>query len=163
MNKTIYTLVSDINALIKSKQEGWFTDELAKSLSADIGLRLQAQFGQGTREPRLRLSAMGPRCPKALWYSINRPELAEPLPPWAEIKYAFGHVIEALAISLAKAAGHSVVGEQDELRLDGIVGHRDCVIDGCIVDVKSASTISFNKFKTSTFTDTFGYLDQLDG
>lgn len=106
---------------------------------------------------------MAPRCPKALWYNIRHPELAEPLPPWAQIKYAFGHVIEALAITLAKAAGHEVTGEQDELVLDGIVGHRDCVIDGCTVDVKSASTLSFNRFKGGSFTDSFGYLDQLDG
>ena len=106
---------------------------------------------------------MGARCPRALWYSIRQPDMAEPLPPWADIKYSFGHILEALVITLAKAAGHEVIGEQDELRLDDIVGHRDCVIDGYTVDVKSASTISFSKFKSGQFTDTFGYLDQLDG
>jgi len=105
---------------------------------------------------------MGPRCPKALWNSSHHPELAEALPPWAEIKYSFGHIIEALAIVLAKAAEHEVTGEQDELVLDGIVGHRDCVIDGATVDVKSASSISFQRFKSGQFDDTFGYLDQLD-
>lgn len=91
--------------------------------------------------------------------------MAEPLPPWAEIKYAFGHVLEALAITLAKAAGHEVTGEQDELVVDGITGHRDCVIDGCVVDVKSTSSIGFSKFKDGSFAtmDNFGYLDQLDG
>jgi len=108
---------------------------------------------------------MGPRCPCALWHSIHTPELAEALPPWAEIKYSFGHIVEALAITLAKAAGHTVTGEQDELRLDGIVGHRDCVIDGCVVDVKSSSTMGFKKFKDGSIgqSDSFGYLDQLDG
>jgi len=108
---------------------------------------------------------MGPICPKALWYSIHHPEMAEDIPPWAKIKYAFGHILEALAICLAKAAGHEVTGEQDELVCDGIKGHRDCVIDGCIVDVKSCSSRSFAKFKDGSIVqdDSFGYLDQLDG
>jgi len=81
------------------------------------------------------------------------------------IKYSYGHVLEALAILLAKAAGHEVTGEQDELRVDGIVGHRDCVIDGCLLDVKSCSSYSFQKFKERTIRDddSFGYLEQLDG
>lgn len=160
--KTIDTLIPDIQALVQTK--GWFTDVVRDTFSGEVGLRLQEKFNEeATRERFLRLSQMGPRCPRALWYSIHRSDLAEPLPPWAEIKYSFGHIIEALAISLAKAAGHEVTGEQDELVLDGIVGHRDCVIDGVTVDVKSASSISFKAFKTGQFSDTFGYLDQLDG
>jgi len=91
--------------------------------------------------------------------------MAERLPPWAEVKFSFGHILEVLAITFAKAAGHEVTGEQDELVLDGIVGHRDCVIDGYTVDVKSSSSLGFSKFKTLDYSvhDTFGYLDQLDG
>lgn len=159
----INTLISDIHTLIKSKREGWFDEQLKQSLSEGLARRLQSQFGNDPFKPSLRLSGMGPRCPCALWYSIHHPELGETLPPWAEIKYAFGHIIEELAITLARASGHDVLGEQDELVLDGIVGHRDCVIDGCTVDVKSASSISFSKFKSGDFVDTFGYLDQLDG
>jgi len=68
-------------------------------------------------------------------------------------------------IGLAKAAGHEVTGEQDELVVDGIHGHRDCVIDGAVVDVKSASSRGFQKFKDKSIAqaDDFGYLDQLDG
>lgn len=108
---------------------------------------------------------MGHRCPRALWHSIHTPGEAEKLPPWATIKYSFGHIIEALAIALAKAAGHTVEGEQDELCVDGVLGHRDCVIDGCLVDVKSSSSYSFRKFQDGSIKDTdwFGYLDQLDG
>lgn len=159
---SIYTLTSDVQALLQTK--GWFTDALAQEFAHSLAKRLQIQFSE-ERIPRLRLSAMGPRCPKALWSSIHTPELAEALPPWVENKYAFGHMIEAWAITLAKAAGHEVTGEQDELRLCGIVGHRDCVIDGCIVDVKSTSSRSFSKFKDRSLAtnDLFGYLDQLDG
>jgi hypothetical protein len=108
---------------------------------------------------------MGPICPRALWYSIHSPGEAEPLPPWAKIKYSYGHILEALVICLAKAAGHEVTGEQDELIVDGIKGHRDCVIDGNVVDVKSVSSRGFIKFRDGSIEqdDPFGYMDQLDG
>ena len=162
--KIISELIPDIYSLVQRKDD-WFTDVLAVEFSSGLGKRLQSQLSAAKRAPTLRLSAMGPRCPRALWYSIHHPELAEPLPPWAEIKYSYGHMIEALAIMLAKAAGHEVTGEQDALQLDGIVGHRDCVIDGCVVDVKSCSSRSFQKFKNKAYDqiDEFGYLDQLDG
>lgn len=159
----ISTLIPDIYATIQ-KKDGWFTDELADSFSRDVAARLQTQLGE-KKEPRLRLSQMGPRCPCALWYSIHHPELAEPLPPWAEIKYSYGHILEAFLIMLARASGHQVEGEQDELCVDGVTGHRDCIIDGNIVDVKSSSSMGFIKFKDGSIrnSDHFGYLDQLDG
>lgn len=160
----INTLVEDIYATI-SKKDGWFTKELSESLGAEIALTLKNQLGEDRPAGRLRLSQMGPRCPRSLWYSIHQPEMAQPVEPWVEVKFSFGHILEALAITLAKASGHEVTGEQDELVLDGVKGHRDCVIDGCIVDVKSAASRSFQKFKDKSIreNDTFGYLDQLDG
>ncbi len=162
--KSIYNLIPDIYSTISSKN-GWFTDELARDYGSEVARRLQVQLGEARPSPTLRLSQMGPKCPKALWHSIHTPHLAVPLPPQAEIKYSFGHMIEALAITLAKASGHSVTGEQDEVVVDGIRGHRDCVIDGRIVDVKSCSSRAFQKIKRSLLAndDSFGYLDQLDG
>ncbi len=160
----IHTLITDIYSLLERK-DGRFTPELSAEFANEVAIRLQGQLGESKGPPRLRLSQMGPRCPKALWHSIHTPELAEPLPPWATIKYSYGHIIEALAISLARASGHTVTGEQDVVTVDGVAGHRDCVIDGCIVDVKSAASFSFNKFKDGSIreNDSFGYLDQLDG
>jgi hypothetical protein len=161
--KSIHTLVPDIQELLKSK-DGWFTDELSRDLSDEIAVNLKAHFNKQS-EAKLRISKLGPTCPCALWHSIHKPELAEELPPWAMMKFAFGHILEALVISLSKAAGHTVTGEQDELSVDGVKGHRDCVIDGNIVDVKSAASRSFAKFKDGSIAenDSFGYLDQLDG
>lgn len=140
-------------------------DELSRTFASEVATRLQTQYQESQKAPSLRLSQMGESCPCALWHRIHKPHLAEPFQPWTEVKFSFGHIIEALAISLAKAAGHRVEGEQDEVSVDGIVGHRDCVIDGCIVDVKSAASPSFKKFKDGTLgqDDLFGYLDQLDG
>lgn len=159
---SIHTLVTDIQYLI-TRHDGWmsaYKDELGKAV-AD---RLEAQFAK-THESKLRLSKMGPICPKHLWHSIHTPELAELLPPWAETKFSLGHIVEAYALTLAKAAGHRVEGEQDELELLGVKGHRDAVLDGVTVDVKSCSSRLFQKIKTGSIghDDPFGYLDQLDG
>lgn len=161
----IQTLIQDIYKLLEEKDEQWFSPEVSARLSSDITQRLSQQLNRSQDPPRLRLSQMGPRCPRALWYSIHNPELGESLPAWATFKYSFGHVIEALAITLARCAGHEVTGEQDVITVDGVQGHRDCVIDGCIVDVKSTSSFGFKKFKEKTLSedDPFGYLDQLDG
>jgi hypothetical protein len=163
LNTSIYTLVPDIQDLLKRK--GWFSAELQHKFSDDIAERAARQFNKVQTTGTLRLSSMGDRCPRALWHSIHTPGEAEPLPAWAEFKFAFGDVIEALAIQLARAAGHHVVGEQDELELDGVKGHRDCVIDGCLVDVKSCSGRQFVKYKQKTIeqSDGFGFLSQLDG
>ena len=130
------------------------------------GLCVQTTFsGWSNKEGTLRLSRLGPTCPHAFWYSIHTPDLAEPLPPHAHIKYTYGHIIEQLVLQLARKAGHRVEGEQDELVVDGVKGHRDCVIDGCLVDIKSMSTRGIEKLKNKTMAqdDPFGYLDQLDG
>lgn len=150
--KSIFQLIPDIHYLVTQKD--WQKQ-----------LVVQPKFGVGGSTGALRLSQMGPKCPRALWYSIRHPELAEPLPPSAEIKYTFGHIMEAMVIELVKLAGHTVEGEQDELTVDGITGHRDCVIDGCLVDIKSQSTRAIEKLRSKTLAqdDPFGYLDQLDG
>ena len=161
---SIDTLLPDIQDILKRK-DGWFTPQLATEFAKEVESRLSARFNREETKPTLRLSKMGPVCPCALWHSIHKPEEAEQLPPWAELKYTYGDLIEALVISLAKASGHDVRGEQDRVVVDGIAGHRDCVIDGCICDVKSTTSWSFQKFKDGSIRldDSFGYLDQLDG
>ncbi len=108
------------------------------------------------------MSNFGTKCDRKLWYSVNRPDAKEPLLPHTRLKFLYGDIVESLVLSLAKEAGHKVEGEQDELVLDGVVGHRDAIIDGLLVDVKSANSRSFQKFKAEVFDDTFGYLDQLN-
>lgn len=150
--KSIYQLIPDIYQLVQ--QEGW-----------QDGLSCTLRAGEGGSRSALRLSAMGPKCPRAFWYSVNCPSLAEPLPPQAEIKYCYGHIIEQLILQLARKAGHVVEGEQDEIVVDGVTGHRDCVIDGCLCDIKSQSSRAIDKLRNKSIAsdDPFGYLDQLDG
>lgn len=169
--KSIHTLIPDIYAImgktdeIGNSENSPIQGEFVERLSRTIGSRLEEHFQKQQPRLGLRLSKMGADCPRSFWYATHHPELAEALPPWAKIKYSYGHILEALVIALAVQAGHTVEGEQDEIIVDGISGHRDCVIDGCVVDVKSASTRSFQKFRDRSLkeNDPFGYLEQLDG
>jgi hypothetical protein len=160
----IRTLIQDVYQIVGSN-DGWFNQALAEGFSRELGLKLVESIKPRDEVPSLRLSQMGQRCPCQLWHSIHSPLDAEPLPAWARIKYTYGHILESLVIAMAKAAGHEVTGEQDAVSVDGVLGHRDCVIDGCIVDVKSTTSRGFIKFKDGSIAsdDAFGYLDQLDG
>jgi hypothetical protein len=109
------------------------------------------------------MSNIGKACEKQLWYEINQPELGEKLRPETYMKFMIGHLLEEVVLFLAELSGHEVTGRQDTQEIEGIKGHRDAVIDGVIVDVKSASSYSFKKFKDGTLSqnDPFGYVAQL--
>ena len=109
------------------------------------------------------MSGIGSPCQRKLWYKINRTNDADKLQPNTLLKFFFGDMIEELALSVAVAAGHKVEGMQDRLDVHGIKGHRDAVIDGMTVDVKSASPFAFKKFKEGNLRDDdpFGYISQL--
>lgn len=164
MIKNINTLIGDINHVVEN--EGWLTEANVERLTEQLRCQLIQRGRQENSRAVLSLSKMGEKCPCHLWHSVRSPGLQEPLPAAARIKFAYGDVIESLGISLAKAAGHEVTGEQDECTVDGISGHRDCVIDGCIVDVKSTNSLSFQKIKSGYVAEDIflaAYLAQLDG
>lgn len=163
ISKSVNTLVADINGVLREDKkfsEGGLLG-LVDSLSKTFVERLGDKNEKETK-PVLRMSNFGTKCDRKLWYTVNRPDAKEPLLPHTRLKFLYGDVIEALVLSLAREAGHRVEGEQDELVLDDVVGHRDAIIDGLLVDVKSANSRSFQKFKAPDFDDTFGYLDQLN-
>lgn len=114
----------------------------------------------------LRLSNIG-KPDRQLWYEINDPEGGEKFTPQALIKFMYGDMQEQLLILLAKLAGHEVTCEQEEVMVNGVKGHLDCMIDGHVVDVKSTSRFAFAKFKDGTLLDpgqdAFGYIGQLAG
>lgn len=116
------------------------------------------------RSDTLRMSNLGTPCITKLWYDINEPVERSSVRGSDTMKFLYGDLLEALLIALTKAAGHKVEAEQREVRINGVVGHLDCVIDGLLVDVKSASDYSFKKFKQGGGLwkdDGFGYLSQL--
>ncbi len=160
-DKSIDTLVADIGKVLVNTPE--ISDELVNDLSKSLASVISQKLKPEKTSPALRMSSLGTKCLRKLWYKANKPEAAIPLRPEARLKFLYGDIIEVLILWLAKVAGHEVRGEQDELDIGGIKGHRDGIIDGITVDVKSASSYSFNKFKEGLRpeADAFGYLDQL--
>jgi hypothetical protein len=144
--------------------------ELNANERAELGEQLVSAvlqgLGKNEEQPKgiLRMSNFGTPCTRKLWYTVNTPEKAEPLEPWARIKYTIGHLLEAMILMVGKKTGkHAIEGTQTELDFHGIKGHRDAVIDGVVVDVKSANSRGMDKFKNHSLEDDdpFGYLDQL--
>lgn len=164
MSKHISTLVKDIQQVILDGG-GW--DKVQESFVQDLGKVMEGRLGPPKeRKPSLRMSNLGTPCTRKLWYYVN--EKGTPVgqdDPSMKFKFLFGDILEALLIHLAMAAGHKVEGMQDEINCHGVIGHRDCVIDGVTVDVKSASTYSYRKFANNGLRsdDPFGYLRQITG
>ena len=113
---------------------------------------------------RLRMSNIG-RPLRQLWYESKNTSDPHVVSGSTQIKFLYGHILEEIVLMLVRMAGHKVTSEQKEVNVDGILGHMDCKIDGQVVDVKTASKFSFNKFKDGSLVnnDPFGYLAQLSG
>lgn len=160
--KTIDTLVEDIKETILG-YKGW-DKALGDFMSNNIAQMAEQRFSK-PQEPRgyLSLSALGTTCERKLWYKINKTNSGEVLPAEALLKFFYGDMIEELVLTLAAVSGHKVSGMQTRMDVHGIKGHRDAVIDGMTVDVKSASPHAFKKFKEGNLRedDPFGYISQL--
>lgn len=161
--KTIDTLVDDIYGLFSSDFVP--LDVTLAEFGAKLSKKISDRIAEERGAPTLRLSNIGSKCLRQLWYYLNMPEAQEPLNPEVRMKFLFGDILEELLLFLAAEAGHTVEGMQDEVDLYGIKGHRDAIIDGVTVDTKSASSFSFKKFLKGLKEedDNFGYLSQLSG
>lgn len=120
----------------------------------------------------LRLSKSGVKDRK-LWYENNvklKTYIRDPDEDLFEseganlMRFLIGHSTEALLMFLAREAGHTIEYEQAEVEIEGVLGHCDCVIDGHLVDIKTASMYGYAKFlddKLVSGDDPFGYIPQL--
>lgn len=165
MSKQIETLVEDIYALFS--QEEPFDVALFRQFGDNLHELMETRFHtKRSGKGYLRMSNIG-RPDRQLWFDINGTGDKEPLLPPTLIKFAYGDMIEQMILLYAKMAGHEVEQEQAEVEVDGIQGHIDAIIDGVLVDVKSASSFSFQKFDTGALflpgNDPFGYVAQICG
>lgn len=164
-SKTIDTLVEDIQGLFGTAShqvDPKRAEALGHTIAQVVTQRLAEE--DGSRKGTLRMSNLG-KGDRQIWYEVVSNVKTDPLPPDTKIKFLFGDVWEAIMLFLAKEAGHEVSHEQEEVVTDGVVGHMDAVIDGVVVDVKTASKYAFKKFKDGTLqdNDAFGYYEQLAG
>lgn len=161
--KEIDTLVEDIYNLFREPQD--VSQDDVVDLGSRIASCVSARLSEHRGPDRLRISNFGVPCDRQLWLKINEPREVEPLKPETLMMFLIGDIIELIVLFLAKQAGHDIQGQQDELNLEGVLGHRDAVIDGRLCDAKSASPFSFEKFEKHNLlgNDPFGYVSQLGG
>ena len=146
--------------------EATMTEEVATQVASDVKAALDKQFNSPPRDEfKLRMSNIGKQ-PRQLWYEMNsESDTTEVISPPTFIKFLYGHLLEEIVLFLVRLSGHEVTNEQKKVTVSGINGHMDCVIDGEVVDIKTASGFAFKKFKDGTLAedDAFGYMAQLAG
>ena len=167
--KTLDTLIQDIYLSL----EGLSTGEALNISEEELDLTLSrmkesilawSKPREVDNSFRLRMSNIG-RPLRQLWYESQSSSDPHVVSGSTQIKFLYGHILEEIVLMLVRMAGHKVTSEQKEIDVDGIKGHMDCKINGEVVDVKTASKFSFNKFKDGSLVnnDPFGYLAQLSG
>lgn len=165
--KTLETLSDDIFDLFNPSKTHEVSEEnldaFCDNMKDLIRRRLQAQDDSSARP--IRFSALG-KPNRVVWYDAHpEPGSKEPMTPQTYLKFMYGDIIEQLLLLLVKEAGHTVEAEQGGVEVDGVTGSIDAKIDGVVVDVKSASSYGYQKFKDRRVTedDPFGYVAQLSG
>ena len=169
MKKNLNTLVDDIYSMISSLGEDKKIKISEKEYEAFGKAMADALKHWATPSKRsankIKMSNVGKPL-RRLWYDLKSDkEQQEKLHPSTFIKFLYGHLLEELLLFFVRTAGHKVENEQKEISISGIKGHMDCMIDGEVVDIKTASGYSFKKFQEGTLgeQDSFGYLSQLAG
>jgi len=164
MSKKVDTLVQDIyrtidEGLDKRTTDKEFLHTFSKNIMESINKFL---FEKRDDVKTLRLSQIG-RPDRQLWYDIKSDIESKKIDAKTKIKFLYGEILESLLILLAEASGHEVSEMQKMEEVDGVKGHKDCRIDGTLVDIKSASSYSFKKFKDGSLitNDPFGYISQI--
>lgn len=156
---TLNTLAQDVYSLLETKGGGSDASSLSfgERLSALVKAKVSDEQGA-----RLRPSNIGHACLRKLWYEVHKAEKLPGFDGQTLLKFMLGNTWEEALLFLAKEAGHDVKHEQLTVSLGGLHGSIDCIIDGCLVDVKSASPYAFDKYTGGLTTDNdgFGYIDQ---
>ena len=160
-DKTIDTLVEDIYDLFTNNKTTTIQEEDLKSLVDGISQAVISALSQRKESNTLRLSLIG-HPNRKVWYNINGAPKRS-LSGSTLIKFLYGNILEELLIFLTRTAGHTLEDPQKEVEVGGVKGHHDAIVDGVLVDFKSASPYSFKKFKEGTILndDPFGYIAQI--
>jgi len=171
VSKRIQDVPEDVYELLDSSQEHGHSAELA----AEYAMRIGGEFAKATmkrNKPREKgkmwASDIGKPCMRYHYFNFNAPEKGEKLMGHTKFKFLYGNILEEAALYFAEEAGHEVRGQQARLEVDlwgwKVSGRIDAIVDDVLMDVKSASVYSFNKYRKEGVTranDTFGYLYQL--
>lgn len=171
MSKRIADLIPDIEKVLTEGKSEVNAKRLSEA-AVEVGMSMKKQLVTEERDPRpektLYASEIGKPCRRELWHRIHKPEAAGVMHGNAKFKFMYGDVIESIIMWLAEEAGHDVVGRQDAYELEvgrgwKVRGRIDGIIDGVLLDVKSAAPAAMKKFKDgmNDKNDAFGYRKQL--
>jgi len=160
------TLPEDIYALLDPDVHHEPTEENLEHMAQAIKDLMRVRLAKYVppKSP-LRFSALG-KPDRQVWYEAHPVAGSkEPMLPKTYVKFMYGDIIEHMILFLAKEAGHEVTDQQAGVEVDGVKGSIDAIIDGVVVDVKSASPYGYKKFESNTVEqdDPFGYVAQLSG
>lgn len=164
----IKDLEKDIRELLASSKT--LPNEVLSKFGINVALKLDKQLRKHrVREPNvIRASEIGmlDTCERKFWYNYHQPTLGAPIDGTTVMKFLYGDIIEETVITLAKAAGHKVEREQEQVKFAlghyTVKGHIDAVIDGVLVDVKSTTPYGMRDFEAGKGGDKFGYRAQLN-
>lgn len=161
--KHLEDLPKDIYALFDPDTPHEVNEENLERFAENLKDLLRERLKERERNTSLRFSMLG-QPDRKIWMNVKGPS-PEPMTAKVYFKFLYGDILEQLILFLAREAGHSVEMEQTEIEVDGVKGHIDAIVDGVVVDVKSASPFSYKKFKYNTVLedDPFGYVQQLAG
>lgn len=161
--KELKDLPEDIYNLFDPENPHECNEENLEEFATKLKDLLRSRLNPEPREPTLRFSLLG-QPDRKIWHTINKTP-AEPIPNKTYLKFLFGDILELLLVFLSREAGHTVSHLQEPVEVNGVKGSADAVVDGVLVDFKSASPYGFKKFETNSVTedDPFGYVQQLSG
>ncbi len=162
MPKQLKDLPADIYALFDPAIDHEVNEENVEWIGEQFKDLLRTRLRERQGHDPMRMSGIG-KPDRQFWYASKHADTAEALAPKTYFKFLYGDVIELLLLFLAREAGHTVERTQEEVEVDGVKGHIDAIVDGVVVDFKSAAPFSFQKFKNNSIleNDPFGYVHQL--
>jgi hypothetical protein len=142
------------------------SDELLDEVADNIKSAIKSWANPTPRDTNftVRMSNVG-KPARQLWFEKKDENRSSSIDAPTQIKFLYGHLLEEIVLMLVKSSGHQVTDQQKEVKVNGIVGHMDCKIDGEVVDVKTASRFAFKKFSEGRLPqdDPFGYMGQISG
>ena len=164
--KDVYSLLDKLN---NSESIDGILEPHIEKFGEDMKevIRHWAKVQDKDGKDNLRMSNVG-KPNRQLWYDVNlnnEDQNLGKMQPYDQLKFLYGHLVEAILLMLVEASGHEVSCQQDRVEVEGIKGSMDSVIDGEVIDIKSASPYGFKKFANGTLAedDPFGYIPQLAG
>lgn len=162
--KSLDTLRDDVFSLFEPTKSHVVDEDNLEKFAENLKTIIRDRFAETVRPASLRFSGLG-KPDRAVWYDHHDDGTKELMRPQTLLKFQYGDIIEAYLAFLIREAGHNLEMEQAEVIVDGVKGHADGKVDGVTVDIKSASSFGFRKFKEGTVVedDPFGYVAQLAG